>query len=337
VVAPDRQDSGLNREQRVAAEVVRRLDLEPPVDVESAARHFADVDAVSIPGDCDGLVLGLNGGRSRPLILLDRLQPTPRSRFTLAHELGHVLLPWHVGGAFLCETHRVRLFDELSQADLEPEANRFAAELLVPSVWLRRVIAELGPEQVVPLMEVIRHANVSAYVACLRLREILPAGHSFVISAGGTVRLSGRTKGTGLYAVNPPQAGEVFERDRLDQFAHCVEDMDYGSVHVTWWTFQGEQDAGVTDDVRTARQVLDELLQRYVADETIQHRVRQSLGGVIGAAHGEARRAGITRRDALFVRFRGRFAVHRPDLPEELLRDEDFEIWLRKRAQELGE
>lgn len=336
MVAPDRQDSGLNREQRVAAEVVRRLDLKPPVDVESVARHFADVDAVSIPGDCDGLVLGLNGGRPRPLILLDRFQSISRSRFTLAHELGHVLLPWHVGGAFLCETHRVRLFDALSQADLEPEANRFAAELLVPSVWLRRVIDELGSEQIVPLMEAVRDAKVSAYVACLRLRETLPAGHSFAISAGSTVQMSGRTTGPGLHAVNPPQAGEVFERDRIDQFAHRVEDLDYGSVHVTWWTFHGEQDADVTDE-RTARQVLDELLQRYVASETLQQRIRQSLGGVIGAAHGEARRAGITRRDGLFVRFRSRFAVHRPDIPDELLRDEDFEIWLRKRAQQLGE
>ncbi len=103
----------------------------------------------------------------------------------------------------MCETSRVRLFDASADYNFEPEATRFAAELLVPTSWLDRLTAELGTDRVALLMEVISRADVSAYVACLRLREALPAGHTFVISRDGTVVLSGRSEGQGLYAVNP--------------------------------------------------------------------------------------------------------------------------------------
>jgi hypothetical protein len=338
VAAADGSPPRLRREERVAAELVRRFKLEPPIDVRATARRFADVDDASIPGTCDGLVLGLHGGRPRPLILFDPGQGRSRERFTLAHELGHVLLPWHVGDAFLCDTSRVRLFDVHAGVSAEPEANRFAAELLVPTAWLDWVMAELGTERAGPLMEAIRQAGVSAYVACLRLRARLPAGHAFVISRSDRVLLSGRTQGRGLYAVYPPEAGERFERERLDRFAHAVEDMEYGSTHVTWWTFRGEQFVEEHEaDPRTSQQVLDELLERHIAKKATQAQVRQSLNGVIGAAHGEAKREGAVRAAELFVRFRGRFALHRRNVPDTMVHDDDFEVWLHKRAEELGE
>ncbi len=337
MATPDWPASRLRREERVAAKLVQRLNLEPPIDVGKVAQQFVDVELEPIPGECDGLVLGLQGGRARPLVLLDNGQAKPRIRFTLAHELGHVLLPWHFGNSFLCETSRVRLFEASADYNFEPEANRFAAELLVPSSWLDRLMAGLGSDRVAPLMDALRLADVSAYVACLRLREALPAGHTFVISRGGTVLISGRTQGRGLYAVNPPETGENFERERLDRFAHHVEDLDYGSTHVTWWTFRGEQPpAGAGVDSRSSRQVLDVMLERHLDDAGERSRVRASLGGVIGAAYGEATRQGPLAPAELYVRFRGRFAVHRPGIPNSLTRDPDFELWLHKRAEELG-
>ncbi len=63
--------------------------------------------------------------------------------------------------------------------------------------------------------------------------------------------------------------------------------------------------------------------------------MRQSLGGVIGAENGLAKRESDQAADRLYVRFRARFAVPR-EYPIALLKDPDFDLWVRKRADELG-
>lgn len=67
-----------------------------------------------------------------------------RRRFTAAHELGHFLLhrdrmPGYIADATINETD-----DETD--DLEPEANRFAAELLMPEEVIRARATELMTE-----------------------------------------------------------------------------------------------------------------------------------------------------------------------------------------------
>jgi hypothetical protein len=108
------------REQRLAALLVERLGISPPVDVYAVAARMADVESDLIPGSCDGVVVGLSGGRKRPLIVVARDAPPRRTRFTLAHEIGHVALPWHIGTA-ACDTGL------LVRDPAEIEANRFAA------------------------------------------------------------------------------------------------------------------------------------------------------------------------------------------------------------------
>lgn len=61
------------------------------------------------------------------------VQGTPRTRFTVAHELGHIVLH----GEQLLELH-TRPDDEYAD-QLEREANTFAAHLLVPDAALKRL------------------------------------------------------------------------------------------------------------------------------------------------------------------------------------------------------
>ena len=327
---------GLTPAERVADELVRRFSLSPPVDLRAVTEQYAELEEDFIPGSCDGLVVGLHGPRPRPLILLRKGAHEFRQRFTLAHELGHVLLPWHIGDNLACSTNRSLLqwdIDAYYAASAEAEANRFAAELLVPSTWLRTQIAELGVEPVAPLIEAISCARVSAHVASLRLLEALPAGYVVVVSDGATVLLSGQTQGTGVY---PPRVGERLESKRLDRFASHVETVRYGSRSIMWWSFH--RPIGVSalgDDPRDDGQVLAALLERHAPDANDAQRIQRTLAGVIGAANSVARREGITGMAELHARFRSRFAKAR-DLPEEMLDDPEFEIWLQKRAEKLS-
>lgn len=314
--------------------MVARYGLAPPVDLDRVVRDFADVEHDDVPAGCDGLVISLHGPRPRPLVILDRAQSPVRRRFTLAHELGHILLPWHLGSTLACNANQ-SLFDVEGDhvADAEREANRFAADLLVPPAWLADHVAEVRDERVEPLLQALVAAHVSAHVACLRLLEILPPGHVFaMLDRTGSVALSGQTPET---RIPPPPRGVAPERSLLDRFAAHVEEIRFGPWLVIWWTFRSADDQPGDDDRRRSTEILDALMARHAADAEDESRLRLALSGVIGAANGDARRQGDTSAGSLHARFRGRFAKTR-NLPAALLEDADFETWLRKRAADLA-
>lgn len=296
------------------------------------ARNFADVEYDSIPGSCDGLVLGLEGNRPKPLILVEEADHPTRQRFTLAHELGHLLLPWHLGGNFACDTSRDRA-DMWQTSNYEPEANRFAAELLLPSAWLDELILARGDETVKGLLKEALAAGVSTWVASLRLAERLPAGHVFaVVESGDRVVLSGQTRGTGI---GPPQQGQVLERERLDTWASAVEEIHTASRTMIWWTFRGDS-GGFTAATGDSRSVLADLADKHGSVADPPESLVRRCGGILGFAYGMAKKAEETNRAALYSCFKGRFAKER-GLPAGFLNDPEFDTWLRLRAVELGD
>jgi hypothetical protein len=294
------------------------------------AREFAEVEYDNLPGKCDGLVLGLNGRRAKPLILVESSDHPTRQRFTLAHELGHFLLPWHLGSTFACDTSRDKA--ELWQDNYyEPEANRFAAELLVPSAWLDGLIAARDDDAVTDLVSETLEAGVSIWVASFRLSERLPAGHVFaVVDSTGRVVLSGQSRGT---SIGEPAQGQLLERGRLDRFAAAVEEIPAASRMMIWWTFRGaSKDFAAPDG--DSREVLKELAQRHGTSTDPPARLIARCGGVVGYANGIAQRAGEGDAARLYSRLKGRFARER-GLPAGLIEDPAFDNWLRLRAAEL--
>jgi hypothetical protein len=70
--------------------------------------------------------------------------PLPRRRFTAAHELGHFVLHRETMGRFRADTDATLREAEDDVADrMEREANRFAAELLMPEEVCRARASEL--------------------------------------------------------------------------------------------------------------------------------------------------------------------------------------------------
>lgn len=278
-------------------------------------------------------MLGLDGRGTRPLILVERSDHPTRQRFTLAHELGHLLLPWHLGGAFACDTATDHP-DFSPTANFEPEANRFAAELLLPSAWLDALISSRRDEKVGDLVRSVLGAGVSTWVASFRLTERLPRGHVFAVvdSGDGKVVLSGETQGTGIGA--PPQ-GVQLDRDRLDSFASEVEEVEVGSRRVIWWTYRGQAD-NFTAPAGDSRLLLKELAQRHGTSNDPARQLVQRCNGIVGFAYDTARREGETNAAHLYAVLRGRYAKKR-GFPASLLEDPEFDAWLQLRAAELGD
>lgn len=115
---------------------------EPPVPVwEIARRSGARLAVESLEGDLSGF---LYRDADQRVIGVNTQHASVRQSFTVAHELGHLLLhdqeQLHLDRAF----STIRLRDPLSSQgvdDAEKEANLFAAELLMPREFLRADLA----------------------------------------------------------------------------------------------------------------------------------------------------------------------------------------------------
>lgn len=116
----------------MARRVLAIRNLLPPFDLDSLATEYGELEYLNLPYDVDGITIGI-GGSQRPRVLVNASAPATRRKFTLAHELGHIVIPWHTGTII---SHLSPHQADTAYMQMEAEANRFAAELLMPSDWL---------------------------------------------------------------------------------------------------------------------------------------------------------------------------------------------------------
>lgn len=118
--------------QRVNKLLHDNWDGRPPVPVERVAGMLgARLRYSPFDGELAGMLL--RDGKNI-VIGVNSLHHINRQRFTIAHECGHLLL--HKGkDVHIDRSFRINRRDELSSKAIDPEeieANRFAAELLMP-------------------------------------------------------------------------------------------------------------------------------------------------------------------------------------------------------------
>jgi Zn-dependent peptidase ImmA (M78 family) len=129
------------RVRRMAAELLQGQTA-PPVRLEPILAELgAEVRALELAADISGI---LYRDDDRKVIVVNASHTHERARFTIAHEIGHLVLhrgrDVHVDSSF-----RVNLRDPRSATaeDVEEiEANAFAANLLMPAAWLRAPLAD---------------------------------------------------------------------------------------------------------------------------------------------------------------------------------------------------
>jgi hypothetical protein len=245
------------------------------------------------------------------------------------------MLPWHLGSIACHTAVSSGDYDARTEGPSEAEANRFAAELLIPTEWLEDLIASTGTERVTPLLEALRIARVSAYVANLRLTAALPAGYVFaLVDEHGAVEMSGRSAGTIAPA---PREGVAMNVAAFSRFASAYEATEFRGRQVLWWSFRGAAEPGdVRADSRTAALVLQDLATAHSSGSRDAQRLANRLNGITAYAYDHARRQGDLPEDQLLAWLRSRFAG-RSDLPAQLMHDPDLDQYLRKRSRELAE
>ena len=128
------------RIRRKAKDLLKEFEIhEPPVPVRNLARGCG-ARIVQVSGEDGGIDGFLYREGSTVVIGVNRDHAAVRRRFTIAHELGHLLLHERQDQVHVDRGFRVRLRSGVSSEGTdrdEMEANRFAAELLMPIDFLR--------------------------------------------------------------------------------------------------------------------------------------------------------------------------------------------------------
>lgn len=264
-----------------AARLVRIKKLVPPIDIFSLAQEYATVERVAFPVQVDGVCLDLKQQGKRPRILVNRTLHKHRLRFTLAHELGHVIIPWHVG-SIVDETEESRIDLGLIYWQLEGESNRFASELLMPSAWASGILAE-AKNPIAGAESISATAEVSFVAAMIKAQNVLPKGYLFARFDGDDLASSGRTDGT---LASMPRVGKA-RAAKLFPYAanHWMKSNGPEEYHA--WRFEDE--VPIVESVRPWRDIFDEISTDIGVPSTELDKLKQRVMAVISNANSSTR------------------------------------------------
>ena len=286
----NRQDLILLPEQNAALHLLERHGLEPPYDLETIVSEYADIMIEAFPVRGDALLVENPKNNPRPLIILNSLRPNPgRRRFTLAHELGHLLLPWHYGNRSCSPSY----LDDYVSGDYgltEAEANRFASELLLPTPWLLKYIDhfDMIEDLVNNIMEV---AGVNIDTARIKLMRHLPPGYVCITEdlAGGRPRVEVSNK-TPQYL--------LFSYDDLDNLNRLYNKIDKLAVDrceikrfqkiIRFWKVSCNSEVPDIMDSRLSQEILKSILHDLFGTSPLNALLSRSIVGMVGATNGLA-------------------------------------------------
>src|ERR1700735_4359361 len=155
----------------VSESFLRRFGLDSRDRLTEIAEEFG-IDVLYRPAESyDGALLRIRDVQRGCIVINSRIREESRKRFTLAHEIGHFVLPGQQEVSAPCKQQRIENWD----ADLyrpELEANRFAAEILMP----RGLMAEFVQSE--PSLESIRSiaklCGTSFTASAVRLITLTP-------------------------------------------------------------------------------------------------------------------------------------------------------------------
>lgn len=147
----------------------------PPIDLNDVLRREG-VALTSAPADehISGFLLRRAG--EAPVIGFNSSLPGVRQRFVVAHELGHLLLHHQTGLHVDRSLVRLEHREKSDPADEdEVEANRFAAELLMPEEFIRGDLDRIGRaavEQGEAISHLAKRYQVSRQAMTIRLTSL---------------------------------------------------------------------------------------------------------------------------------------------------------------------
>jgi hypothetical protein len=306
---------------KLADHLVERYDLIPPVNVRALLDAVADVEEIEWRFEVDGLVLGLSEP-GKPRVFLKLNQPPNRMRFTIAHEWGHISIPWHVESLLPCH---VGVATMPTLGNREREANEFASRILIPDRFIRAIVAA-SKDPNFWLSEVSR-CQVSAHAGVLALRHYLPSGYSFVIEQPSP-RPAIIMRSRGTHIINTA-GGSPHDALAAASYRHANTVINGKTVY--WYQHIDDSYPSEFETRLTSSQLLERIVARFGLEISPGRSTGKAINGVIG---GKLRdRHGMDIGQMLGVL---RYHLELDADFHQLLGDADFDAFLAARVEELA-
>ena len=165
-----------------------------------------EVDAESF----EGALIRIVGAPKGKIAISKNIREPGRKRFTLAHELGHYILPTHAQQSVACRSSSIERWTP-SMPPAELEANRFAAAILMPRpVLITHLRKEPSLDQA---RKIAVECQTSLTAATYRLVDLSSYPIALVWSTSGRRSWYHRSAEFGRAVELGPVAPESFARD----------------------------------------------------------------------------------------------------------------------------
>lgn len=314
---------------KLAQLLTKKYALKPPIDVESLIKNYAELRYEDIPfSDIDGISINLKASDKKTKVIVNSNQPPLRQRFTLAHELGHIIIPWHTG-SIVDQAYDPSETESSDYWQIEEEANSFAAELLMPAKYIEHLIS-ITDDLAILHKTICDQCKTSSLAASVQLTKLLPKNIVFACEQNGLVRFSGKTQGT---IANKLRWDTEFPSNPYDYAENYYKtQMEGQTLH--WWRTPDEIILEPKDD-RCWRDILDKILLDSHIPVERHPKVKSSINGTIAFANGSAKMAGDYNLNSVVSASIQRLK-DRPEF-EWFTKHADFEDFIFKKAQSLSE
>lgn len=129
----------------------------------------------------------------------ESIREVGRKNFTIAHELGHFVLPGHDRASLACIASDIANWaDASAERELEREADEFAAELLMPAS-LVEAISKSTPPSLQVIERIARKAGTSLSAAAWRYCDLAAEKCAVVWSTEGAIQWAKRSPGFSFF------------------------------------------------------------------------------------------------------------------------------------------
>jgi hypothetical protein len=143
-----------------------------------------DINELDIQG-FDGGLVRIKGTPLAAIIVRASIRESARKNFTVAHELGHFVLPGHDTCGAVCGSSDIGNWGDTAQ-ELEREADEFAAELLLPSEYAGPRFKSESPSLGI-IQAVANESNASLSATAWRYCDLVSERCAVVWSKNGRV------------------------------------------------------------------------------------------------------------------------------------------------------